>query len=259
MPVKVTVFDGADCIGGNKVHLGFDGHGVLFDFGTNFTRMDQSCDGAFQPRPSRGIHDHLQMGLIPRLNWYREDLVPDDVDLAGAPELPVDALLISHAHVDHFGCAGFLDMDIPFVASPMTAALIKAMNDSGSAGPGAECVYSTRKVLGRDRRTLIPGKDPPAARDFLLAGRHNSALADFWSRGMGKTKEPEPGALGSSSSLPLEIKALEVDHSIDGATAYAVETEAGWVIYSGDLRVNGANGDRTRKFMAKAKSLSPRR
>ena len=115
--------------------------------------------GHSSPAPPGGYMTICRWGLIPRLNWYREDLVPDDVDLAGAPELPVDALLISHAHMDHFGCAGFLDMDIPFVASPMTAALIKAMNDSGSAGPGAECVYSTRKVLGRDRRTLILGRD----------------------------------------------------------------------------------------------------
>ena len=74
MPVKVTVFDGADCIGGNKIHLDFDGHGVLFDFGTNFNKMNQYYDEFLQPRSSRGLHDYLDMGLIPRVNWYREAL-----------------------------------------------------------------------------------------------------------------------------------------------------------------------------------------
>jgi len=257
MPVKVTVFDGADCIGGNKVHLGFDGHGVLFDFGTNFNRMTQYYDEFLQPRSSRGIHDYLDMGLIPRVNWYREDLVPDDVDLANAPDLPVDALLISHAHIDHFGCAGFLDMDIPFVSTPMTAALIKAMNDCGRGDPGAECAYCTKKGLGDDRRTVVTGKGSYIGRDFYLTGRSTGGFGDFWNRSKGKRKELEPGALGNMDSLGLEIRAMEVDHSIYGATAFAVETEAGWIVYSGDIRLHGTNGDKTRKFMSEAKALSP--
>jgi ribonuclease J len=256
-PVKVTVFDGADCIGGNKVHLGFDGHGVLFDFGTNFQRMNQYYDEFLQPRSSRGIHDYLDMGLIPRVNWYREDLVPDDVDLAGAPDLPVDALLISHAHIDHFGCAGFLDLDIPFVSTPMTAALIKAMNDCGRADPGAECAYCTMKAPGMDRRTVISGKGSYVARDFFLTERHGNGFDDFWARSKGKTKGLEPGELGDLGSLDLEIKTMEVDHSIYGATAYAVETPAGWVVYSGDIRLHGSYGEKTRKFMSDAKALSP--
>ena len=257
MSVKVTVFDGADCIGGNKVHLGFDGHGVLFDFGTNFNRMNQFYDEFLQPRASRGVHDHLDMGLIPRVNWYREDLVPDDVDMASAPELPVDALLISHAHIDHFGCAGFLDLDIPFVSTPMTAALIKAMNDCGRGDPGAECAYCTKKGLGIDRRTMVAGKGPYIGRNFFLTDQHTSGFDDFWTRSKGKTKELEPGQLDGMDSLGLEIKAMEVDHSIYGAAAYAVETEAGWIIYSGDIRLHGAYGDKTRRFMSQAKALSP--
>ncbi len=257
MPVKVTVFDGADCIGGNKVHLAFDGHGVLFDFGTNFNRMNLFYDEFLQPRASRGIHDHLAMGLIPRVNWYRDDLVPDDVDLGGAPDLQVDALLISHAHIDHFGCAGFLDLDIPFVSTPMTAALIKAMSDCGRSDPGAECAYCTKKGLGVDRRTVVAGKGSYIGRDFYLTKPNPEDLTEFWSRSKGKTKELEPGQLGAMGSLGLEMKAMEVDHSVYGATAYAVETEAGWVVYSGDIRLHGAYGDKTRKFMADAKALSP--
>jgi ribonuclease J len=257
VPVEITVFDGADCIGGNKVHLGFDGHGVLFDFGTNFNRMNQFYDEFLQPRPSRGIHDHLDMGLIPRAKWYREDLVPDDVDLSAAPDPAVDALLISHAHIDHYGCAGFLDLDIPFVATSMTAALIKAMNDCGRADPGAECAYCTRKVLGTDRRTVVAGKGSYVARDFLLTEDHTRCFEDFWNRSKGKTKELEPGYLGSMTSLDLDIKAMAVDHSIYGATAYAVDTPAGWVVYSGDLRLHGAYGEMTRRFMSEAKALSP--
>jgi ribonuclease J len=95
------------------------------------------------------------------------------------------------------------------------------------------------------------------ARDFYLTEGHNSGFEDFWGKSKGKSKELEPGELGKMSSLDLEMKAMEVDHSIYGATAYAVETEAGWIVYSGDIRLHGAFGDKTRRFMTAAKALSP--
>jgi len=48
-----------------------------------------------------------------------------------------------------------------------------------------------------------------------------------------------------------------VDHSIYGATAWAVETDAGWVVYSGDLRTHGGSGMMTRRFAVEASKLNP--
>ena len=104
---------------------------------------------------------------------------------------------------------------------------------------------------------MVTGKGPYIGRDFYLTEPNQKGFADFWARSKGKTKELEPGGLGGMGSLGLEMKAMEVDHSIYGATAYAVETEAGWVVYSGDIRLHGAYGEKTRKFMADAKALSP--
>jgi ribonuclease J len=113
------------------------------------------------------------------------------------------------------------------------------------------------KAPGTDRRTVISGKGSYVARDFFLTERHGSGFNDFWTRSKGKTKGLEPGELGDVGSLDLEFKAMEVDHSIYGATAYAVDTPAGWVVYSGDIRLHGSNGEKTRKFMSDAKALSP--
>jgi mRNA degradation ribonuclease J1/J2 len=33
---SLTVYDGAHCIGGNKIHLEENGRGILLDFGMNF-------------------------------------------------------------------------------------------------------------------------------------------------------------------------------------------------------------------------------
>ena len=36
MPPGITVYDGADCIGGNKIYLSDGKDGIFLDFGKNF-------------------------------------------------------------------------------------------------------------------------------------------------------------------------------------------------------------------------------
>ena len=85
--------------------------------------------------------------MLPRLRMYRNELVTDDYRgvYTSFPEQRVDALFISHAHMDHIGMAGFLDPSIPFVATPMTAVLMKCIEDTGM-GLGAENAYTSDRV-----------------------------------------------------------------------------------------------------------------
>ncbi|WAC05127.1 MAG: MBL fold metallo-hydrolase [Methanoregula sp.] len=102
---SITIHDGAEPIGGNKIHVEHKGRGVFLDFGTNFFKTSQFYSGFLQNRASRGISDALALNIIPSLNIYRKDLVPADVNVAGFAACPVDAVLLSHAHVDHFGAS----------------------------------------------------------------------------------------------------------------------------------------------------------
>lgn len=212
-----------------------------------------------QPRSSRGLHDFVQMGLLPPIRQYREDVCPSDLDLSGAADLRVDALLISHAHMDHIGHAGFLSRDIPFVATPMTAAIMKAIRDSGPRGPEGESVYGTERRRREDDGRIIctpRTKEPYRGRDFLLTGTPNAEFEGFWSRSTA-AKGLEPGELLPRSALDFEFQHFEVDHSIYGASAYAVNTSSGWVVYTGDLRAHGRHRQRTLDFVQKAKALEP--
>jgi ribonuclease J len=70
---------------------------------------------------------------------------------------------------------------------------------------------------------------------------------------------PAPGdGDGTCRVGRLRARCWPVDHSIHGAVAWGVETSAGWVLYTGDLRLHGSRGDTTRRFIAEARSLQPR-
>lgn len=57
---------------------------------------------------------------------------------------------------------------------------------------------------------------------------------------------------------PLRVTALPVDHDIPGASGFLVETPAGAVVYTGDLRLHGAHPHQVHRFMARARALQPR-
>lgn len=56
---------------------------------------------------------------------------------------------------------------------------------------------------------------------------------------------------------PITVRPLPVDHDVIGASALLIETSAGVVAYSGDLRLHGAHPERTRAFMAAAAAARP--
>jgi len=77
----ITIYDGCDIIGGNKIYVEENGKGVFLDFGKNFSENERYYEEFLNPRPSRGIHDLFHLGIIPKLNIYRRDLVPGDIDI----------------------------------------------------------------------------------------------------------------------------------------------------------------------------------
>ncbi|MBA7648653.1 hypothetical protein ES703_56441 [subsurface metagenome] len=124
---EITIYDGNDTIGGNKIYVEENGEGVFLDFGANLHNYDKFYKWPDQPRGIRGIYDFWQLNFIPHLNIYRHDLIPSDLDISKSPKLNVKAVLLSHVHMDHYGNIGFLDEKIPVVPSSTTLALLKGL------------------------------------------------------------------------------------------------------------------------------------
>jgi ribonuclease J len=278
----ITVYGGARSIGGNKVLLEDRDTRLFFDFGTSFKVREQYFEEYLKPRPGAGLLDLLEMQytnekgiyfgpLLPRLEGiYRRDLIPPGGVWERYREHPgyaaidhVDAVLVSHAHIDHTGYISFLREDIPIYSTAMTAFIAKSMQDSGLPELEKEvCYFAPREVDPVDG--LIKGSDwrknPYVLRPFVLVDGLSEEAKAFWKQkpGTGRNLSCCETDAECDCVNGLQVRHYSVDHSVYGACAWAVETSAGWVVYTGDLRLHGARGDMTRRFIAEAKALRPR-
>ncbi|RUM33142.1 MAG: ribonuclease J [Archaeoglobus sp.] len=258
--MKITVYDGATTIGGNKIYVEENGKGVFLDFGMNFAKYSKYFTEFLSERSVRGIHDLIHLNLIPKLNIYRSDLIPSDLDMSFYPKLNVEAVLLSHAHVDHCGNIALLNKSIPVVVSPMSMAILKAMRDVSASG--MEIAYFSPRTSGNDERILISERTKPyKGRDFICTNKISDKLAEFMCYKPGQesknAKKLVPGKIChvSNHSLSFDIDAYEVDHSIYGATAYILRNDLA-IAYTGDIRMHGKHAERSKGFVKKAKDAS---
>ncbi len=181
-----------------------------------------------------------------------------DLRRDGAP--PIDLIVLSHAHQDHISDLEYVSAGVPAASSRMTAFISKVLLDTGPAGVGGAPFILPRVPDTRGR--LVAEREAATARPWwFLDGDPQGesgedpleTAAAFWSAAPGRR-------LSTQSASPiggLHLRSFPVDHSLYGAVAVAVETEVGWIGYTGDLRFHGAAGARTQAFADALAGLRP--
>lgn len=268
----LTFYDGVGCIGGNKVLLEDGGAALLLDFGTNFGAEGMYFDDFFQPRNTFGFADLLALGLLPPLQGlYRTNLEYPGVweRRSTRPlfrKVEVQGVLLSHAHYDHCGYLPYLREDIPVFASLVSAFICKVLQDtSGSNRLQDLCYVVPREFKDGLIQTVRVTKSNPAPavqRPFRVFGctAVNPDAASFWEQ-CDASRElcctPLKACNGKVEVADLRVWFWPVDHSVPGAGAFAVLTSAGWVVYTGDLRLHGKHAHLTKQFISEAAKLRP--
>ena len=264
----IVVFDGAKTIGGNKIYVCEgaieEDKGLFLDFGMNYAKREKIFSDFLSERSIRGIHDLVYLNLVPRLNIYREDLIPSDLDVSSFPSLNVEAVLLSHAHLDHCGNIGLLRLDIPVVTSAISAAILKGLRDTSPAMLGKEVAYfSPKEQCNEDNRVLKSSyKGNYLGRNFYSTSKCKEEFYEFLSSRPGdssprarKVLEPGNSCHVDEKELSFDFKTYPVDHSIYGANAYLIYGDS-VLAYTGDFRLHGKNAWKSEEFVKAAKEAS---
>lgn len=228
---RVTAFGGIEEIGGNRVLVETDAR-IFLDFGTSYKNQGLFFHEYLKPRKVSGLSDYFRMGLAPDLRGvYREDLLRQ----MGRPPEPksVDAVVLSHPHLDHAGLFPLLRPDIPLVMSPASRAILRTLQDTGNASQPIDYLTYEQQFGLRDAKTGPPRKlkAEGAARTRVERVVQSEASVEF-----GKTK----------------VVTWTVDHSIPGSRGTIVESPDLTLAYTGDLRLHGRRREDTQRFLKRA-------
>lgn len=226
---SLTFYGGVAEIGGNKILLEDQDARLFLDFGMSFGVTKKFFAEYMKPRKCNGVLDLMEFGLLPNVDGlYRCDYL-EHCYRSFEEEPSIHGILLSHAHMDHSAYIHYLRDDIPLYCTQASKDIMQSMDETGSSGT---CEY----VALRESFQTYKNKDGEDSR----------------SKGAATEK---PRTYNTSDSFrvgELGVESLSVSHSLEGAAAYILHSEAGSIVYTGDLRFHGYKGDLTREFVERA-------
>ncbi len=107
--MQITIHRGTDTIGGNCIEINSGGKRILFDIGSPLMEK-----GGGEIDPAKMQKMSIDNGVLPDVKGLYKDDIPD-----------IEAIFISHAHMDHYGLLDFIHQDIPVYLSKGSRTLIE--------------------------------------------------------------------------------------------------------------------------------------
>jgi ribonuclease J len=114
----LAFYGGVNEIGGNKILLQDGDTKVFFDFGMSFSLKKQFYSPPFlSPRSEKSLQE---LGILPKIEGiYKFD--------EKSPE--IDAVFISHGHMDHSAYLSFINREIPVHCGETTRIILQALGE----------------------------------------------------------------------------------------------------------------------------------
>lgn len=139
----LTFYGGVNEIGGNKILLEDQNTRVFLDFGMTFAGESKYFSGYLTPRGVNGAGDYLEFDLLPKLKGlYAQEMITN-TDIKYTPP-SIDAVILSHPHMDHIGYLPLIDENIPVYSGECTKTIIDAIQESGRLNLGEHEFHNFR-------------------------------------------------------------------------------------------------------------------
>ena len=128
----ITFLGGVNDIGGNKFLVESKDTKVFMDFGMSFTQEGQFFSQFLKARTSNSLNDLFELGILPKIKGlYRRDYAKH-MDFDGYEDTEIDAVLLTHAHVDHCAYIPYIREDIPIYCSEESKLIMQNFDETGS-------------------------------------------------------------------------------------------------------------------------------
>ena len=218
----LTFYGGVNEIGGNKILLQDRDVKVFFDFGMSFALKKQYYSPPFlSPKSEKSLQE---LGILPKIEGiYIDEKSPE-----------IDAVFISHAHMDHSAYISFINREIPVYCGETAKIILQASSEMRRA----DLEFNVENVTFKPFRTgdsitidhlkiepIHVDHSVPGAYGFIIHTTNGAVVytGDFRAHGakpemtsdfVEKAKEAEPVAVvteatnmtGASVSSEVEVE-----------------------------------------------------
>lgn len=224
---KITFYGGIKEIGGNKFLIEDKGTRIFLDFGMQMGKFNQYFAEFVNPRTCNGMGDLFEFELLPPLDrLYRRDCAKH-IGFGGDEETKFDAIVLTHAHVDHCAYIHYVRPEIPIYCSEATKLLMQAIQEVGGA---EDYLYFDElfQIYTNKNGTKSKGKGKN-----YRSNRTIKQLDDYTTVRIDS----------------IELQPLPVDHSLPGVNAFVIHTSNGSIGYTADIRFHGRRTNSSEKFL----------
>ena len=224
---NITFHGGVNDIGGNKFLVESKDTKVFMDFGMSFSQEGQFFSQFLGPRTSNSLNDMFEMGILPKIKGlYRRDYAKH-MDFGGDEDTEIDAVLLTHAHVDHCAYIPYLREDIPIYCSEESKLIMQNFDETGN----------TSQYLTAKQR-------------FQIYENNKGTMSRATGDKVAIPRRIEIFESGKKFKIDsIDVEPLPVDHSIPGVHAFILHTADGSIGNTADLRFHGRRKDDTEKFV----------
>ncbi|MEW6043446.1 MAG: MBL fold metallo-hydrolase [Thermoproteota archaeon] len=229
---SITFYGGINEIGGNKFLVEDKGTRIFLDFGMQMGKANEYFGDFLQPRSLNGMGDLFEFGLLPKIDGiYRRDYSKHMGFEDHNKETKCDAILLTHAHVDHAAYIHYLRPEIPIYCTEATKLIMQAFQDTGS---------SEEYITYKERFKIYTNKNGGVSRAKDRENRQETER---------DIKIVKPYKKFNIDSI--EVEPVPVDHSLPGVCGYIITTSSGSIAYTADIRFHGRRKQESERFVEK--------